>query len=111
VAENIKALGSAAGLSPSEQKRIDEFYKSLTVHKELSNLPEDAARAKYSKLTAAEQADLTKNFGNEDPQSSHNVVSLAQLGTTQVVQLPVLLAQRSQRHWLDFKKFQISLHV
>ncbi len=67
MAENIKALGSAAGLSPSEQKRIDEFYKSLTVHKELSNLPKDAARAKFSKLTAAEQADLTKNFGNEDP--------------------------------------------
>ena len=67
MADNIKAQGVAAGLSPSEQKRIDDFYKSLTVHKELSNLPEDAARAKYSKLTASEQANLVKNFGNEDP--------------------------------------------
>ena len=67
MADNIRAKGVAAGLSPSEQKRIDEFYKSLTVHKELSNLPPDAATAKYKKLTAGEQADLVKNFGNEDP--------------------------------------------
>ena len=67
MAENIKAKGVAAGLSPSEQKRIDDFYKALTVHKELSNLPQDAANARYKKLTSGEQADLVKNFGNEDP--------------------------------------------
>ena len=67
MADNLKAAAAAAGLSPQEQKRIDDFNKSLTVHKELSNLPSDVAQAKYAKYTPAQQADLQKNFGNEDP--------------------------------------------
>ena len=67
MSDNLKAAGYAAGLSPEEQQKINSFNKALTVHRQLSNLPADVANKKYNKLTAAEQADLVKNFGNEDP--------------------------------------------
>jgi hypothetical protein len=67
MAENLKAAAFAAGLSPQERKKVEDFNKALAIHKELSNLPSDAANAKYSKYTPAQQADLQKNFGNEDP--------------------------------------------
>jgi len=67
MAENLKAIGMAAGLTPQEQKRIDEYNKALTVHKELLNLPPDVANQVYNKKTPAEQASLVQNFGNEDP--------------------------------------------
>jgi hypothetical protein len=67
MADNLKAAAFAAGLSPQEQKKVEDFNKALSIHKELSNLPSDAANAKYSKYTPAQQADLQKNFGNEDP--------------------------------------------
>jgi len=68
MAENLKAVGAAAGLSPEEQKQIDDFNKALSAHKELSNLPSDVANQVYSKYTPQQQANLQKNFGNEDPQ-------------------------------------------
>ena len=67
MADNFKAASMAAGLSPEEQKRVDEFNKALAVHKELSNVPSEVGNAKYNKLTPAQQADLKKNFGTEDP--------------------------------------------
>ena len=67
MADNLKAAAFAAGLSAAEQKRIDDFNKSLTVHKQLSNLPADVANAVYNKQTPAQQANLVQNFGNEDP--------------------------------------------
>lgn len=67
MAENLKAAGFAAGLTPDQQKRLDDFNKSLNVHTTLTKMPADAANAKYNKLTPAQQADLVKNFGNEDP--------------------------------------------
>lgn len=67
MADNLKAAGYAAGLTPDQQKRLDDFSKALSVHTTLSNMPADAATAKYNKLTPAQQADLVKNFGNEDP--------------------------------------------
>jgi HAMP domain-containing protein len=68
MADNLKAVGAAAGLSPEEQKQIDDFNKALAAHKELSNLPQNVAGQVYSKYTPAQQADLQKKFGNEDPQ-------------------------------------------
>ena len=111
MADNIRAKGVAAGLSPSEQKRIDEFYKSLTVHKELSNLPPDAANAKYKKLTAGEQADLVKNFGNEDPaiKPQRGLFGTAWHYTGGAVAM--LLVRDFQEQWLDSKKYQTFLHV
>ena len=67
MAENIKAAGYAANLSASENKKIDDFYKSLEAHKTLSNMPQDLAAKKYSQYTPEQQANLVKNFGNEDP--------------------------------------------
>jgi hypothetical protein len=67
VAENLKAIGIAAGLTPAQQKQIDDFNKALAAHKELSNLPSDVANQVYNQKTPAQQASLVQNFGNEDP--------------------------------------------
>ena len=65
--DSLKAASIVAGLSPEEQKKIDAFNKALSVHKELLNMPADAANKKYNSYTPAQQANLQKNFGNEDP--------------------------------------------
>ena len=67
MAENLKAIGIAAGLTPAQQKQIDDFNKALAAHKELSNLPADVANQVYNQKTPAQQASLVQNFGNEDP--------------------------------------------
>ena len=67
MSDNLKSAAFAAGLSSDEQKRVDSFNKALAMHKELSNIPADAANAKYNKLTDPQKQDLNKNFGNEDP--------------------------------------------
>lgn len=67
MAENLKAAGFAAGLSPEEQKRLDEYSKSLNVHQTLVKMPSAAAQAKYNKMTPEQQENLVKNFGNDDP--------------------------------------------
>ena len=67
MADNLKAIGMAAGLTPEEQKRIDEFNKALATHQELLNLPSNVANQVYNQKTPAQQASLVQNFGNEDP--------------------------------------------
>ena len=67
MSENLKAAATAAGLTPAEKKRIDEFNKALTVHKQLSNLPADVANTVYNQKTPAQKVTLQENFGNEDP--------------------------------------------
>jgi hypothetical protein len=67
MADNLKAAAFAAGLSPSEQAKIESFNKALSVHRQLSNLPANVANQKYNSYTPEQQANLTKNFGNEDP--------------------------------------------
>jgi len=67
MADNLKAAALAAGLSPEDQKRVDDFNKALKVHKELLNLPSEVAQAKYDKYTPQQQENLKKNFGTEDP--------------------------------------------
>ena len=67
MAENLKAIGIAAGLTPAQQKQIDDFNKALAAHKELSNLPPDVANAVFNQKSPAQQASLIQNFGNEDP--------------------------------------------
>jgi len=66
VSENLKAAAIAAGLTPAEKKRIDEFNKALTVHKQLSNLPADVANTVYNQKTPTQKLALQENFGNED---------------------------------------------
>jgi hypothetical protein len=65
--DNLKAAALAAQLSPTEQKKIDDFNKALQAHKELSNLPQNVAQQAYQKLTPGQQTNLVQNFGNEDP--------------------------------------------
>lgn len=67
MADKFKVAGFAAGLSPEEQKRLDDYSKSLSVHETLIKMPANAAQAKYNKFTPAQQENLKKNFGNEDP--------------------------------------------
>ncbi len=67
MSDNLKAAAFAAGLSPEEQQKIEAFNKALTVHRQLSNLPPDIAKKKYDSYTPEQQANLQKNFGNEDP--------------------------------------------
>lgn len=72
MADNLKAAGFAAGLSPEQQKKLENYSKSLSVHQTLTNMPADAANQKYNKLTPAQQADLQKNFGGDTPDLSPN---------------------------------------
>ena len=65
--ENLNAAAYAANLSSAEKKKLDEFNKAYAAHKELLNLPSNAAKVVYDKKTPAQKADLDKNFGNEDP--------------------------------------------
>lgn len=67
MAENFKAAAMAAGLTPEQKKKLDDFNKSLNLHNDLSNLPADLANQVYNKLDPAQQAAQVQNFGNEDP--------------------------------------------
>jgi hypothetical protein len=67
MSESLKAAAYAAGLTPEQRKKLDDFNKSLAVHKNLSNLPSDVASQVYNNLDPSQQASLQKNFGNEDP--------------------------------------------
>ena len=67
MADNLPAIGAAAQLTPEEQKRVNDFQKALSLHKDLLNMPADAASAKYSTLPPDQQASLKQNFGTEDP--------------------------------------------
>lgn len=67
MADNLKAAGFAANLSAEQRKRLEEYSKSLSVHTTLSKMPASAANAKFKTLTPEQQADLVKNFGNENP--------------------------------------------
>ena len=67
MAENFKAAAMAAGLTPAQKKKLEDFNKSLNLHNDLSNLPPDVANQVYNKLDPAQQATQIQNFGNEDP--------------------------------------------
>ena len=72
MADNLKITASAAGLTPEEQKKLDEFNKALAAHKELSNLPSSVAQSVYNKKSDAQKASLNQYFGNEDPVTKPN---------------------------------------
>jgi hypothetical protein len=67
MADNIKAASFSAGLSPAEKKKVEDYNKSLTVHRELLNLPPDVATTVYNNKPANQQKILTDNYGTEDP--------------------------------------------
>lgn len=57
----------AAGLTPAQQKKIDDISKTLQIHRELSNLPSDVAVTVYNSKPVEQQQQLLAVNGNEDP--------------------------------------------
>jgi hypothetical protein len=72
VADSLKAAAAAAGLTPEEQKKMNELQQTLSVHRELSNLPQKVAQQSYASKTPAQQAALKSVAGNEDPATKPN---------------------------------------
>jgi len=72
MADKLKAAALAAGLTPEEQKKIDQFNQALKAHRELSNLPSDIANKAYERKTDAQKQSLKNNFGEEDPSIKPN---------------------------------------
>jgi hypothetical protein len=67
LADNLRAAAAAAGLTPAERKEIEAFSKTLSVHRELSNLPQRTAQQAYAQKTPDQQAALRRVAGEEDP--------------------------------------------
>jgi len=67
MADNLKAASISAGLSPTEKKKVDDYNKSLTVHRELLNLPPDVATTVYNNKPENQKRILAENYGTEDP--------------------------------------------
>jgi len=67
LADNLKAAAAAAGLTPAERKEIEALNKTLSVHRELSNLPQKTAQQAYASKTPEQQAALKRIAGEEDP--------------------------------------------
>jgi hypothetical protein len=64
---DFKAAASAAGLTPAEKKAMEALSQTLTVHRELSNLPQKTAEQAYALKTPEQQAALKRVAGVEDP--------------------------------------------
>ena len=64
---NLNAASSAAGLTPAEKKAMEALSKTLSVHRELSNLPQKTAQQAYASKTPEQQAALKRVAGEEDP--------------------------------------------
>jgi len=69
---DLNAAASAAGLTPEEKKAMEAFNKTLSVHRELSNLPQSVAQQAYATKTPAQQAALKRVAGEEDPATKAN---------------------------------------
>lgn len=67
MADKLTAAAAAAGLTEAERKSIDALSKSIAVHRELSNLPQNVASQAYNSKTPAQQNALTNVAGKEDP--------------------------------------------
>ena len=67
MADNLRAAAAAAGLTPAEQKEIEALNKTLSVHRELSNLPQKTAQQAYAQKTPEQQSALKRVAGEEDP--------------------------------------------
>ena len=64
---DLRAAAAAAGLTPAEQKEMEALSKTLSVHRELSNLPQKTAQQAYALKTPEQQAALKRVAGEEDP--------------------------------------------
>ena len=64
---DFNAAASAAGLTPEEKKAMEAFSKTLSVHRELSNLPQNVAQQAYASKSPEQQAALKRVAGEENP--------------------------------------------
>ena len=67
MAENLKAAAAAAGLTPEEQKAMAALQTTLSVHRELSNLPQKTAQQAFASKTPEQQAALKRTAGEQNP--------------------------------------------
>jgi hypothetical protein len=66
MADNLKAVAYAAGLTPEQKRQIDILSKKLSKDKELSSLPTDIAQKSFDRMPVDQQEDMIKTFGEED---------------------------------------------
>jgi len=67
VPENLKAVAAAANLTPEEQKAMQALQTTLSVHRELSNLPSKVAQQAYASKSPDQQAALKRVAGEQNP--------------------------------------------
>ena len=65
MADNLKAAAFAAGLSDAERREVEALNKTLSIHRELSNLPEAIAAQSYNSKTPLQQEALKKAAGEQ----------------------------------------------
>lgn len=63
---NLTTAAILAGLSDDEKRQVEAVNKALTVHKTLSDLPEDVARQKFASYTPEQQESLRTVFGDDE---------------------------------------------
>jgi hypothetical protein len=76
VADKLSAAAAAAGLTPQERKRIEDLSKTISNHRELSNLPAKVATQAFNSKTEAQQKALT-NFAGTEPSPNRGWLSTA----------------------------------
>jgi hypothetical protein len=69
---DLNAAANAANLSAAEKKAMQDLSKTLSSHRELSNLPSNVASQAYATKTPAQKAALTNLAGTEDPATKPN---------------------------------------
>ena len=66
MADNLKAVAYAAGLTPEQKRQIDILSKKVSKDKELSSLPNDIAQKSFEQMPVDQQEDIVKTFGETD---------------------------------------------
>jgi thioredoxin reductase len=66
MADNLKAVAYAAGLTPEQKRQIDILSKKESKYKELSSLPNDIAQKSFERMPVDQQEDMVKSYGETD---------------------------------------------
>ena len=66
MADNLKAVAYAAGLTPEQKRQIDILSKKESKYKELSSLPNDIAQKALEQMPVDQQEDMVKSYGETD---------------------------------------------
>jgi thioredoxin reductase len=66
MADNLRAVAYAAGLTPEQKRQIDILSKKESKYKELSSLPNDIAQKSFERMPVDQQEDMVKSYGETD---------------------------------------------